>query len=72
MIASLSALRQDVHTHFDSHMRRADVPYEVTSTFDAAGLFVGASIACVFQPRRVSEAFLCADMPQPLRQPCGR
>jgi hypothetical protein len=28
-------------------MRRADVPYEVKSTFDAAGLFVGASISCV-------------------------
>ena len=49
---------QDVHTHFDSHMRRADVPYEVKSTFDAAGLFVGASIAYVAdrskrQPERV-------------------
>lgn len=28
-------------------MRRADVPYEVKATFDAAGLFVGASISSV-------------------------
>lgn len=28
-------------------MKRAGLPYDVKSTFDAAGLFVGASIACV-------------------------
>jgi hypothetical protein len=28
-------------------MKRADVPYEVKTTFDAAGLFVGASISSV-------------------------
>ena len=49
-VALGSGSRQDIHTHFHSHMKRADVPYEVKTTFDAAGLFVGASISYVLDP----------------------